>query len=1236
MDDMSNFVPPNKEIARLTLHRKRRLSKTILVKPFLVFYLLWVGLYLLYGPFLTSAPPWGAFTCTLGSVTVLHMVIALLSLFHSRMKLYVFYENVQDNKHATHVFIRPVASTAKTAILMLYPSSFLSEPHFAYTGKSWFWDADRRQFRKPELPTRYFFKDYQTASGYGEDSVLEKLVEIHGVNRLEIHVPSISTLILERFSSPVFMFQMVSILFWCLEAYWVYMLVSGAFEILLEVAAAKLQYQNFLYLSRHNAECETLIECRRGGRWKPVHSQELVPGDLIFLPLDKTDLISPCDFLLLRGTVTVNEALLTGESIPVVKRSTVHREPAQRLCLAQDRGHIIFRGTQLLSVMEEETMTHLPSTSTRTEKNLFHFLASPRGTSFHTLTWEKPPGALGFVLRTGSRSLQGKLMSKLISGQGRVGVRDIETFNFLLFFLAIALCACAIILWRGMMKENQHNGSVLMRTCVRLLVSVIPVDLPIQCALIHNAALLRLSHQRVYCVEPSHLPEAGRITHCGLDKTGTLTYDTISLHGVVEGDGSLHTSMEIYTKEMWNEDHSQTRSSQVAEILSACQNLFYVHRPPRLPTLVGDPLELAAFRAVGWEMNAPSVVSDPRGKRSLVLLKRFDFNPHLRRMSVLAQTVVQGRREIHVLCKGAPEILFDQLTPSPPAFHATYRRYGAQGYRVLALAFRKLPDSFTPERVDSLTRAEVERELQFLAFALFSTPIKKDTSYVIRQLRSASCALFMITGDASSTAIAVARKIQLFPQSFKIKTIAIHKGRLIQYSREGNDKPFFGEKGQTHGALCVTGEAFTQILRDYPKWIHSNIKVVTIWSRCSPEIKEHIIKALQRRGCCVFMIGDGTNDLAALHQANVSLSVLGSAHEDRGEMPRSQLASLSSDSILPPLRDLRLWKIHQGKNEGSCFGRKLRSSSSSSEGYNNLYPSMQNGKGQKKIHFSPTLGYSKNVQGTCHVLAQDASLSQGQLIPLPPLGQASLASSFSSLSPQLHAVLSILHEGRGVLSSTTNIFKILALQSLITLFTMVILTPDEIKFSEIQMIFLSLLPTIATMKRTQIKPSIHLVYSHFSSKMLSPSLLYTILLQGMVHFGCLLLAKQLAHKTEKINQSVFFTKKDESFFAPSCLNSVIFQLANVMSLSTLWTNTRNSTYSKNLEEKGERGTMWYVSGIFLLGLNLEISPMLNKSLGLVACPSRLFRWKLVSLSLTNFLLTYTVDYGLYWLLPSPS
>jgi cation-transporting ATPase 13A3/4/5 len=51
---------------------------------------------------------------------------------------------------------------------------------------------------------------------------------------------------------------------------------------------------------------------------KTIESKELVPGDIIKIP---ENVLMPCDVLLLTGSCIMNESMLTGESVPVIKNA---------------------------------------------------------------------------------------------------------------------------------------------------------------------------------------------------------------------------------------------------------------------------------------------------------------------------------------------------------------------------------------------------------------------------------------------------------------------------------------------------------------------------------------------------------------------------------------------------------------------------------------------------------------------------------------------------------------------------------------------------------------------------------------------------------------------------------------------------------------------------------------------------------------------------------------------------
>ena len=91
-----------------------------------------------------------------------------------------------------------------------------------------------------------------------------------------------------------------------------------------------------VYQTKKNEEnLRSTIRCssnavvkRQGDKIETISSSDLVPGDVIVLPNGKFEM--SCDAVLILGNVIVNEAMLTGESVPVTK-TPISRIEGKRL-----------------------------------------------------------------------------------------------------------------------------------------------------------------------------------------------------------------------------------------------------------------------------------------------------------------------------------------------------------------------------------------------------------------------------------------------------------------------------------------------------------------------------------------------------------------------------------------------------------------------------------------------------------------------------------------------------------------------------------------------------------------------------------------------------------------------------------------------------------------------------------------------------------------------------------------
>jgi Mg2+-importing ATPase len=152
-----------------------------------------------------------------------------------------------------------------------------------------------------------------------------------------------------------------------------------------------------------------------------------------------------------------------------------------------------------------------------------------------------------------------------------------------------------------------------------------------------------------------------------------------------------------------------------------------------------------------------------------------------------------------------------------------FEKESKQGFRILGLGY---------------ALGNEEKELTFLGFISFFDPIKPDIHQVIQRLKTQGVSLKIITGDHPDVALFAAKSI-----------------------------------GLTHSSL-ITGDELKNLNED--ALIHTaNEK--NIFAGIDPQHKESIIAALRKYGHVVGYLGDGINDIAALHSADVGIAVDSSA-----------------------------------------------------------------------------------------------------------------------------------------------------------------------------------------------------------------------------------------------------------------------------------------------------------------------------------------------------------------------
>lgn len=156
-----------------------------------------------------------------------------------------------------------------------------------------------------------------------------------------------------------------------------------------------------------------------------------------------------------------------------------------------------------------------------------------------------------------------------------------------------------------------------------------------------------------------------------------------------------------------------------------------------------------------------------------------------------------------------------------------YATWSSQGTRILGVAQKTVP-------LKEKYLVEDEKDMVFVGFILLSDHPKADVSETILDLENSGVSLRIITGDN--------------------KLIAMHTAEAV------------GLKV----TAVLTGDEVSR-LSDESLW--HKVETTNIFAEVDPNQKERIILALKKKSHVVGYMGDGINDVPALHAADVSISV---------------------------------------------------------------------------------------------------------------------------------------------------------------------------------------------------------------------------------------------------------------------------------------------------------------------------------------------------------------------------
>lgn len=134
---------------------------------------------------------------------------------------------------------------------------------------------------------------------------------------------------------------------WAVDGYYWYALtifVISVVTIIITLVEMMSNNRRVRRMALYSCDVKLRVLDKTGGyTLKEVISSELVPGDIIEIPEGK---VLPCDLVLFTGNAIANEAMLTGESIPVLKTSLPLSE--EKYDPEKTTKHTLYGGTSII------------------------------------------------------------------------------------------------------------------------------------------------------------------------------------------------------------------------------------------------------------------------------------------------------------------------------------------------------------------------------------------------------------------------------------------------------------------------------------------------------------------------------------------------------------------------------------------------------------------------------------------------------------------------------------------------------------------------------------------------------------------------------------------------------------------------------------------------------------------------------------------------------------------------
>lgn len=366
----------------------------------------------------------------------------------------------------------------------------------------------------------------------------------------------------------------------------------------------------------------------------------------------------------------------------------------------------------------------------------------------------------------------------------------------------------------------------------------------------------------------------GGVDNICTDKTGTLTTNSMKVE-------SLYFEEVLYDKA--GVDRRKYPNPKSVELLcqSVCINSSMERQalPNGQTQLVGNKTETALIE---FADSLGFMFEKVRNKDNIT--RTVAFSSKRKKMIVVYKL---SNNQYRVFVKGASEKILDKATGlynksggttplnqnlKDKIMRDTIEVFAADALRTITVAYKDVYGQDPSNQSEEL----LEKDLTVLAIFGIRDPLRDEIPAALEKCKRAGITVRMVTGDNSQTAVSIAKKAGILPQTYQLTDDSYVVMEGSKFTKEiggliSVEDPDDSDSDDKESGKPKQKKMIKKINNDLK--FKEIVKELKVMSRSAPEDKYNLVLGLKDLGSVVAVTGDGTNDAPALKKANIGFAM---------------------------------------------------------------------------------------------------------------------------------------------------------------------------------------------------------------------------------------------------------------------------------------------------------------------------------------------------------------------------